>query len=744
MAEVLFDKPISELPGVAGRRAVLLRRLGIETWFDLLCWFPRDFENWSDLVAVEDLVDGQEQSFVARVAHKPTVNRKGRLSMLRTVLRADRQAIAAIWFNQPWQARRLEVGQWYHFHGKVKRDGKTFSVQNPAFEPIEAAVQPPDQSAGPLAAAANGQSAERVSGQSAERMSGQTAERMSGQPDDTRPPAVAGGGYRPIYPLTEGLSQGVIRQLIQTVLPRLLGSLPEPLPVWVRRDNRLCAADYAYSHIHAPIGEEDVAICRRRLGFEELFLLLTGLYLLRRHRRQEASSMPLLPSSEAIARLAQFRQDLPFSLTSAQSRVWQEISSDLQADRPMNRLMQGDVGSGKTVVAALAMLQCALCGGQAVMMAPTSILARQHHQTLSRLLGPGGFEVVLLTGATASRERRDLLTRLEDGRITLLVGTHALIEDQVRFKNLALAITDEQHRFGVRQRIRLSRSDAAEATEPHVLVMSATPIPRSLALVLYGDLDLSVIDELPAGRKPIETYTATEADRPRIERLMRRFIDEGRQVYVVCPMIEEQAETDLQSVVAMHDRLSRITFADVPVGLLHGGLKQKEKDLVMDDFMAGRIRILVSTTVIEVGVDNPNAALMIIENAGRFGLAQLHQLRGRIGRGGHRSICILLDDSEEELVKERLRALCHAGDGFAVAEKDLELRGPGDFFGTRQHGLPPLRMANLYRDRELLRDVQATLDKLIGQDPDLVRPEHQMVKKTLLTRYREAFAHIGL
>ena len=736
MPEELFSTSIAELPGVAGRRAVLLRRLGIETWFDLLCWFPRDFENWSDLVSVEDLVDGQEQSFVARVAHKPSVNRKGRLSMLRTVLRADRQAIAAIWFNQPWQARRLEVGQWYHFHGKVKRDGKTFSVQNPAFEPIEAAAQDGSD----LTAGGTAITGEPAAGQATGAMPAQ----MTGQDTGQAPANLSSRGFRPVYPLTEGLSQGVIRQLIQTVLPRLLGSLPEPLPAWVRRDNHLCAADYAYSHIHTPAGEEDVAICRRRLGFEELFLLLTGLYLLRRHRRHDAVSLPLQPSADDLVKLDLFERELPFTLTQAQIRVWQEISQDLQSDRPMNRLMQGDVGSGKTVVAALAMLQCALCGGQAVMMAPTSILARQHHQTLSRLLEKSGFTVVLLTGATPGRERKELLAKLEDGQISLLVGTHALIEDQVRFKNLALAITDEQHRFGVRQRIRLSRSDPAETREPHILVMSATPIPRSLALVLYGDLDLSVINELPAGRKPIETYTACEADRARIERLMRRFIDDGRQVYIVCPMIEEQAETDLQSVVAMHDHLSRTVFPEFAVGLLHGGLKQSQKDLVMDEFMSGKTKILVSTTVIEVGVDNPNAALMVVENAGRFGLAQLHQLRGRIGRGGHRSVCILLDDSEEELVRERLRALCHAADGFAVAEKDLELRGPGDFFGTRQHGLPPLRMANLYRDRELLRDVQATLEKLVGQDPDLTQPEHQMVRKTLLARYHEAFDNIGL
>jgi ATP-dependent DNA helicase RecG len=602
-----FKQPVTRLPGVAGRRAALLGRLGIETWFDLLSWFPRDFEDWTALIPLGDLTDGSEQTFLARVARKPSLSRKGRLSILRTVLRDEGHALAAVWFNQPYLADRLIPDQWYQFRGKVKRSGQTFSVQNPSFEPCD--------------------------------------------PDEA-----GKQGIRPIYPLTEGLSQGVMRQMIQTVLPRLSGRLPEPLPAWVRKAHNLCAVEYAYSRIHQPSSWEEAAICRRRLAFEELFLLQAGLFLLRRLRQQTSGGWPVRPDAQTLARLNAVIQSLPFQLTGAQQRTWSEIQADLANNRPMNRLVQGDVGSGKTVIAALAMLQCALCGYQAVLMAPTAILARQHHQTLSRLLERSGEPVALLTGATPVKERRQMLAALAAGQIRLLVGTHALIEDKVRFQNLALAVTDEQHRFGVRQRIRLSHGPSALDSEsvndqdpdpakpslsedqppenqPHILVMSATPIPRTLGLILYGDLDISVIDQLPAGRRPIETYTAATADRERLERLIRRFVQEGRQVYVVCPMIDENAETDLESAVSTFNRLAQDSFPDLRLGLLHGALKPTAKDQVMDAFMRGEIQILVSTTVIEVGVDNPNAALMMIENAERFGLAQLHQLRGRIGRG---------------------------------------------------------------------------------------------------------------
>lgn len=689
----LFSRPVTALPGVAGRRAALLRRLDITTWFDLLTWFPRDFEDWSTLTPLAELIDGEEQTFVARVTRKPTLTRRGRLSILRAHLRDDAQAIAAVWFNQAWLVDRLEVDQWYIFHGRITRRGSAFSVQNPAFEPWD-------------------------------------------------PEKDGSYGIRPIYPLTEGLSQGVMRRLIQTVIPRLIGQIPEPLPDQIRRRHKLCAVDFAYSRIHHPSSWEEAEICRYRLAFEELFLLLAGLQLLRNQSRNQNLGCVLTLDPEQTIKFNQIFAGLPFSLTQAQERTWKEVLEDLGSPQPMNRLIQGDVGSGKTVIAALAMLWCALAGGQAVLMAPTAILARQHFDTLNRLLSASGEPIALLTGSTLAKERRQLLSDLADGQIRLLVGTHALIEESVSFHNLLLAVTDEQHRFGVRQRIKLGSGETA--VQPHVLVMSATPIPRTLALILYSDLDISLIDQLPPGRQPIRTYTAVSSDRPRIEQIMRRQVQEGRQVYVVCPMIEEQADTDLKSAVSTYNRLAQQVFPDLRIGLLHGSLKTDAKDQVMQAFMQGEIQILVSTTVIEVGVDNPNANLMLIENAERFGLAQLHQLRGRIGRGEHQALCILLSDSQDEKARERLRTLCRSENGFEIAEKDLELRGPGEFFGTRQHGLPPLKLANLYRDRKLLADVQVSLAELAERDPLLETRENQPIRQALDTRYGQLFKRIGI
>ncbi|MCD8499518.1 MAG: ATP-dependent DNA helicase RecG [Clostridiales bacterium] len=454
--------------------------------------------------------------------------------------------------------------------------------------------------------------------------------------------------------------------------------------------------------------------------------------------------MPVLPDATIEGQVKHVEATLPFQLTAAQQGALADIRRDLRRDLPMNRLVQGDVGSGKTVVAALAMLETSLCGYQAVLMAPTAILATQHAQTLARLLAPSGETIALLTGATPVAERKRILAGLENGSIRLLVGTHAVIEDKVSFNNLALTITDEQHRFGVRQRFRLNRTEDSRSLSPHVLVMSATPIPRTLALILYGDLDMSVIDQLPTGREPIATYTARTGDRGRVEDLVRRQIQAGRQAYVVCPMIEEQASLDLESAIQTYNRLAQTVFPDLSVGLLHGGLKPAAKDAVMADFAAGQIQILVSTTVIEVGVDNPNATLMIIENAERFGLSQLHQLRGRIGRGSHKSYCILMSDSDDDLARQRLRTLCQTTDGFEIARKDLELRGPGDFFGTRQHGLPALRLANLYRDRELLQKAQEAARTLFDRDPDLTRDEHQGLVRAIERHFGSALPHVQL
>ncbi len=689
----LLDTPVTALNGVAGKRAALLHRLGIVTWFDLITWFPRDFEDWTGEITIDQLEDGLEQSFVASLSGRVQTHRKGRLTILRAVFRDETAAISAVWFNQPWIADKLTAGQPFRLFGKIKRREGQFSIQNPAFERVE--------------------------------------------PDSK-------GKIRPLYPLTEGLSQGVLRNLILPLLPKVLSSLPESLPFWVRRKHHLCAIDFAISRIHQPGSMEEAEICRQRLVFEELFLLQSGLFLLRRARQNSQIGIPIHLDEEQQLKIQSVEQGLPFRLTDAQQAAVRAIREDLATDRPMNRLIQGDVGSGKTVVAALAMLEVSLCGFQAVMMAPTAILATQHFQTLQRLLATSGEEIALLTGATPAAQRRRILQDLAEGTIRLLVGTHAVIEDKVALPRLALTITDEQHRFGVRQRVRLTHAEQERTVAPHVLVMSATPIPRTLGLILYGDLDMTLIDQLPAGREPISTYTARQSDRPRLEQLIRRQVTEGRQIYVVCPMIEEQESSDLESAISTYNRLAQEVFPDLTVGLLHGSLKPAAKDLVMADFIAGKISILVSTTVIEVGVDNPNASLMVIENAERFGLAQLHQLRGRIGRGPHRSYCVLISDNDDDLVRERLKTLCHNTDGFAIAQKDLELRGPGDFFGTRQHGLPDLRLANLYRDRDVLAEAQATAEELFARDPDLTEPEHLAMARALIHRFGDTFRQIQL
>lgn len=687
----LAATPISTIKGISVRRSTALRRLGIETWYDLITWFPRGYEDWSPVESSSELQDGLEQTFTGAISRKPQNSQRGRLSVQKAVIRVDSSAITAVWFNQPWIVQKLEQGQIYIFHGKIKRDGRYFSVQNPYFEPY----------------------------------------------DEQKPTAT----IKALYSLTEGISQTMLRQWIDTVLSSLKDRLPEPLPDWVRRDNHLCAVDYAVCRIHQPHSAQEAEISRHRLAFEELFLIQGGLRILKQQRLLKRMSISVNLDSDAGARLTKAIDNLPFSLTSAQVRTIETTLSDMKLTRPMNRLVQGDVGSGKTVVAAMAMYACALAGGQAVMMAPTSVLAAQHFSSLASLLANCGLEIALLTGQTTAAKRREILAAVADGSCHLLVGTHALLEDRVVFNDLLLTVTDEQHRFGVRQRSRLAKS---EEFVPHNLVMSATPIPRTLGLILYGDLDISVIDELPKGRQPIETYTATAADKDRVYSLMRRMVSEGRQIYVICPMIEEDDQSDLASAVGVFNKLSQSVFPEFKVGLLHGNLKPKSKDEVMQKFYDRELDILVSTTVVEVGVDQPNAAMMVIENAERFGLAQLHQLRGRIGRGPYRSICVLLSDSRDQLVRERLKTLCHSQDGFVIAEKDLELRGPGDFFGTRQHGLPIFKLANLYDDRDIIAAVGHSLDRLFEMDPELEMPQHRIMIDVLHERYGDAFPDLAL
>ena len=535
------------------------------------------------------------------------------------------------------------------------------------------------------------------------------------------------GRIMPIYSLTAGISQLMLTQAVRQGLDACRELLPDVLPDEVRREHRLCYINYAYENVHFPDSPEALTQARRRLAFEELFLLTCGLRLLR-SRREDVSG----PVCRWVS-MDLFYNALPFTLTDAQRRAVEDAIGDMTAGRPMNRLCQGDVGSGKTMVAAACIWFAAQSGWQSALMAPTEILARQHFETLSPLMARLGLTCALLTGSTRARERRETLAGLAAGTIDLCIGTHALLTGDVQYGRLGLVVTDEQHRFGVNQRAALSQ----KAEAPHMLVLSATPIPRTLALVIYGDLDVSVIDQLPPGRQKVDTFALGESYRPRVNAFLRKQVQEGHQVFIVCPLVGDgdTLPDERKAVTAYAKKLQEETFPDLRVSVLHGKMKPKEKEKVMETFAAGESDILVSTTVVEVGVDVPNATCMVVENAERFGLSQLHQLRGRVGRGQAKSYCILLSEHPSEETRRRLKVMTRTNNGFEISQEDLQLRGPGDFFGQRQHGLPTLKIADLACDMQLLEEAQSAARALLCRDEDLSRPEH----RPLLERVRELF-----
>ncbi len=582
-------------------------------------------------------------------------------------------ALDVTFFNQTYMRDHIQAGEHYTFFGKAEVQGSRRTMVNPLVE----------------------------------RENSRT---MTGR-------------IMPVYPLTAGISQLTMTRSVEQGLAACRDLLPDPLPDEVRRDHQLCHTGYAYDQIHFPDDENTLAIARRRLAFEELFLLAIGMQVLSR-RREELSCAPLRDLD-----LTAFYGSLPFSLTGAQQRAVDEILADLASGRPMNRLVQGDVGSGKTMVAAAAMVCAARSGRQTALMAPTEILAEQHYKGLAPLLEGLGIPCALLTGAARAKERRAVQEGLESGRLQAVIGTHALISPDVTYRDLGLVVTDEQHRFGVGQRSALS----AKGERPHLLVMSATPIPRTLALMIYGDLDVSVIDELPPGRQRIDTFAVTGAYRPRIYKFLAREIAAGRQAYMICSMVEENGADDRKAVTEYARVLQEQVFPQLRVACVHGRMKGREKEAVMAAFAGGEADILVSTTVVEVGVDVPNATVMVIEDADRFGLSQLHQLRGRVGRGKHKSYCVLITDNRSEETLARMRVMAQTGDGFRIAEEDLRLRGPGDFFGRRQHGLPALKVADLSWDMALLKEAQQAARALLDRDPGL--EDHPLIAQ----RTRELF-----
>ncbi len=678
---------LTQVPGIGPTRGKKLAKLGLETLRDVLGHYPQRYEDRRAMYSIREAPEDQPCCVCAMVAETPALSRVRKGLELVKVRAVDHTgALYITFFNQAYLKNALKPGESYVFFGKVEAMGRRRSMTNPAFEK---------------------EGARQVTGR-----------------------------ILPIYPLTAGISNNLMVGLARRAVDRYAGSLPEPLPEEVRLDHQLCQVEYAIQNIHFPEDQEALALARRRLIFEELFTLTCGMALLKGRRRQGEGRV-------WAADPAEFAALLPFAPTVAQRRAMDEIAADFGAGRVMNRLVQGDVGSGKTAVAAFGAWAAAKNGCQCALMAPTELLAEQHARTLSALLAPAGVRVGLLTGAVKGAERKRVLAALAAGELDVAVGTHALFSQGVEYRDLGLVIADEQHRFGVAQRAALAAKGGARP--PHMLVMSATPIPRTLALIIYGDLDVSIIDELPPGRRPVDTFVIGEDKRQRMYGFVRKQAAEGRQVYMVCPAVDEGdglprwedagPAPDLKAVTTYAKELAQRVFPDLRVGFVHGKLKPKEKETVMSAFSAGELDVLVSTTVIEVGVDVPNASLMVVENAERFGLSQLHQLRGRVGRGVHQSYCVLVTASRSDGARERLGALRATNDGFQIAEADLRLRGPGDFFGKRQHGLPQLKVADLAQDMEVLKEAKAAAEALIRADPSLSAPEHRL----LLQRVREMF-----
>ena len=672
------DTPVRYLKGVGPKTAERFEKLGILTLSDLLCHYPRRYLDFSKPYSIAEAPADTECVVKAEVFAKPGGRiLPGGRRMERITAGDDVSSLEITWFNNPYAAQKLELGQEYYFQGIV---------------------------------------------------TGGMLRRQMVNPQVRTDAQVKSSPFEAVYPQTEGLTSSAIAKCVRQLLPHA-ELLPDPLPPEMLKKYRLLSKADAVRAIHCPATEEEAFAARRRLIYEELLVLQLGIGRMKNHGAASTGA----PMKKADA--SPFWESLPFSPTGAQRRAVEEILTDMSGETSMNRLLQGDVGSGKTLVAAAAIWACIRAGYQAALLAPTEILASQHAENLNRLLSPFGMRAALLTGGMKAAARRTTLAAIRDDEADLIVGTHAILSEGVEFARLGLAVVDEQHRFGVRQRGLL----AEKAANPHLLVMSATPIPRTLGLLMYGDLDISILDELPPGRKPVKTRCITGKKRADLYGFLDREIDSGRQAYIVCPAIED-AGGGLNAVKSYYEDIAKAYLPDRRVGLMHGKLKPKEKAEVMDDFKSGRLDALVSTTVIEVGVDVPNATVMVIENAERYGLSALHQLRGRVGRGAAESWCFLVSDNASESVQKRLKFLCSTSDGFAVAQYDLETRGPGDFFGSRQHGLPTLQIADLMNDTRTLHAAQSEAAALLAEDPLLERPEHALLARQVEQMFDKAGA----
>ena len=673
------DTPVRYLKGVGPKTAERFEKLGIVTLADLLCHYPRRYIDFSKPYSIAQAPADTECVVKAEVFAKPGGRiLPGGRRMERITAGDDVSSLEITWFNNPYAAQKLQLGQEYYFQGIVTGGMLRRQMVNPQVR---------------------------------------TAEQIKASP------------FEAVYPQTEGLTSNAIAKCVRQLLPHA-ELLPDPLPPEMLAKYRLLSKADAVRAIHCPATEEQAYAARRRLIYEELLVLQLGIGRMK-NRGAAATGAPMQLADPSL-----FWASLPFSPTGAQRRAVSEILADMAGETSMNRLLQGDVGSGKTLVAAAAIWACIRAGYQAALLAPTEILAAQHAEGLNRMLAPFGMRVALLTGGMKAAARRTTLAAIRNDEADLVVGTHAILSEGVEFARLGLAVIDEQHRFGVRQRGML----AEKAANPHLLVMSATPIPRTLGLLIYGDLDISILDELPPGRTPVKTRCITGKKRRDLYHFLDQEIGCGRQVYLVCPAIEDTPDGGLNAVKSYYEDIAKALLPERRVGLMHGKLKPKEKAAVMEDFKAGRLDALVSTTVIEVGVDVPNASVMVIENAERYGLSALHQLRGRVGRGAAESWCFLVSDNQSENVQKRLKFLCSTTDGFAVAQYDLETRGPGDFFGSRQHGLPTLQIADLMNDTRTLHAAQAEAVAMLADDPLLEAPEHALLEQQVQQMFEKAGA----
>lgn len=672
-----LNSPVREIKGIGAKTEQLFQQLGVYTVGDILLYFPRDYEKYPDLCDVDQVVEGRKNALYVCVKKTPTVNTHSRQQVALLDLKGENQTMRLIWFRSPYIRSLIRPGGWYVFYGKVNQKEDRLTMEQPQifslgqYEALQKTLQPH-------------------------------------------------------YSLTKGVTNNLIVKTVHAAMEEIPLEM-EYLPEDIRIRNHLSEYNFALKNMHFPENEENCIIARNRFAFDEFFFFLLSMQLSKENTQKLKNEFTFGDDSF----VEDLMNGLPYELTGAQKRAVAQICSDLREPCIMQRLVQGDVGSGKTIVAFLAMLEVAHNGYQAAIMAPTEVLAQQHYEKLTQFLETNGIEipVVLLTGSMGVKARRAAYAVLESDQPALVVGTHALIQEKVQYRNLALVITDEQHRFGVKQRETFS----LKGSHPHILVMSATPIPRTLAIILYGDLDISVIDEVPAKRLPIKNCVVNTSYRKTAYKFMEKEIRAGHQVYVICPLVEESELAEGENVLDYAAQLQQIFPSDIKVGILHGKMKPDEKNTVMQEFQENKIQILVSTTVVEVGVDVPNATVMMIENAERFGLAQLHQLRGRVGRGDAQSYCILMQGKEQQTKNKRLEILNQSNDGFYIAGEDLKLRGPGDFFGIRQSGDYQFQLADVFQDADMLGKASYEVSVLMKEDPHLEKAEHQR----LLVRLRQ-------